>query len=70
MIPYTVPWLVSQVWGNMFGLNPSSLAQGLSSEVKAGRTDFKEKIIERAKNRKGGELGCLMQILKKWLEFV
>ena len=57
------------------GLNPT-LPCPESSEVKAGRTDFKEKIIERAKNRKGGELGqdvCLfvcIQSLKTWLEFV
>lgn len=29
----------------------------LSAEVKAGRTDFKEKVLERAKNRKGGPIG-------------
>lgn len=34
----------------------------LNSEVKAGRTDFKEKIIERAKNRKGGDLGLGVEL--------
>ena len=28
----------------------------MSAKVKAGRTDFKEKVLERAKNRKGGDL--------------
>ena len=30
-------------------------AVGPLTEVRAGRTDFKEKIVERAKNRKGLE---------------
>ena len=28
------------------------------AKVKAGRTDFKEKVLERAKNRKGGDFGA------------
>ena len=53
MIPYTVPWLVSQVWGNMFGLNPTLPCPGIEFRGEGGADRFQGEDHRTCKKSQG-----------------